>query len=160
VQAGADEFPNKLPQPDADTTVPAFADGVHPGQAKSQSAADHAVVSCLPCSLHKMSRSPYNRCLELPTRPCLDFPTQKCLTLLTDKALDFWYNGGAQIAGSNIEAPIVARVREGGQYERLAADLHIGTVVPLGGRLFSLCSQAAPLRSKGEEGVSVAGALA
>ena len=74
-----------------------------------------------------MSRFPYTACQDLPTRTCLDLPTQKCLTLLTDRGRNLWYTVVAQVGSGNIEALVVARVREGGPYERSAADRHPGS---------------------------------
>jgi hypothetical protein len=61
-----------------------------------------------------MSRFPYTKVSRTPYKKCLD--------LLTDKTLDFCYNVVAQTGSITIEAFVAVIVREGGQYERLAAD--------------------------------------
>jgi hypothetical protein len=74
-----------------------------------------------------MFRSPYTTMSRSPYKELSRTPYKKCLTLLTDKRPFFCYNDGAQTGSNNIEALVVAVIREGGQYERLAADPYPGS---------------------------------
>jgi hypothetical protein len=69
-----------------------------------------------------MSRFPYKTMSRTPYKKLSRTPYKKCLDLLTDKTLDFCYNVVVHTGSITIEAFVAVIVREGGQYERLAAD--------------------------------------